>query len=79
MYLYSASAGSALSAYDVWSFDYINAPGGVVPVSAAERLEETRTNTYTIDGNTTNIADQVWNLQISGYSDPSCLDLIFIN
>ena len=55
------TAGGGISAYDVWSFDYINAPGGVVPVSAAERLEETRTNTYTIDSNTSNIAGNVWN------------------
>jgi hypothetical protein len=55
------TAGGGISAYDVWSFDYVNAPGGVVPISAAERLEETRTNTYTIDSNTSNIADSVWN------------------
>jgi hypothetical protein len=64
----AATGGSGISAYDVWSFDYLNAPGGVVPVSAAERLEETRTNTYTIDGNTTNISGQVWNEVLSMYS-----------
>ena len=55
--VYSAATG--ISASDVWTYDYITP--GVVAQSAAERLEDTRTNTYTIDGNTSNIASSVWN------------------
>jgi hypothetical protein len=53
--------GSGISAYDVWAFDYINAPGGVVPNSSAERLEETRTEAYAATTNTNDIGSQVWN------------------
>jgi uncharacterized protein YjbJ (UPF0337 family) len=69
----TSSGGSGLSAYDVWAFDYINAPGGVVPVSAAERLEETRTEAYAASNNTVSIpsTSDIWNYDISFNTDPS--------
>ena len=65
---YPSGGGGGISAYDVWSFDYL-APG-VVPNSAAERLEDTRTNTYNIDNNTIDIGNTVWNRNPVSVGDP---------
>jgi hypothetical protein len=52
------SAGGGISAYDVWSFDYL--ASGVVVNSAAERLEDTRTEAYAASNNTFELANKVW-------------------
>lgn len=75
--LSNVSAGGGISAYDVWAFDYINAPGGVVPISAAERLEETRTESYAASNNTNAIIgaqypiSDIWQWDSSTNTDPS--------
>ena len=53
--------GAGISAYDVWAFDYLNAPGGVVVFSSAERLEETRTEAYQANNTLATIPLDVWN------------------
>ncbi len=68
--VYSAG-GSGISAYDVWSFDYLNAPGGVVVNSAAERLEETRTETYNNASSIGAVPLNVWEYDISGVTTPA--------
>jgi hypothetical protein len=64
--LANASAGGGISAYDVWNFD----PTAMTSPQAGAILTDIQTDTNTIITDISNIPNNVWVSDVSGYTNP---------
>jgi hypothetical protein len=64
--LSNASSGAGISAYDVWNFD----PTAMTVPAAGAILTDIQTDTNQIQTDISNVPNNVWSSDVSGYSTP---------